>query len=1177
MSTSFANDVAQPPPAPPPPPPPRYATRAANALARFAQPFFQGSRPPSPDGDPYRRTGSAGFRLPAPQSAASPSSSVVHRTGIPIVALDISPDRTHAVLAGREILKTIRVAPDSCNEAFNLRSAITSYNSTHSSSDVAGNVKRRHQLTANDVKWSHSNFSSIIATAAPNGQIILHDLEKACVQIACLHEHTRQVHRLAFNPHHAPLLLSASHGGTIRLWDLRTGHRNGAVGTFASKATFASSSESMRDVRWSPTMGVGFVACTDSGVIQEWDILQPGKPILRVKAHAKACRAVDWHPDGKHVVSGGADKMINVWDFSIRNSRMKPYMQLRAPQPVMNVRWRPPCFKEAHHAESWQATHLAASYDVQDPKIQVWDFRRPCIPFREISHYDTPSTDFLWHSEDLLWSVGYAGMFTQTDLKQARDIIRNTSLSGVAVAPSGDICLFSEGRPRRDPSFVDSYEFLQGVPPKGDKTGQSSESPSTNEGSFEDQATSLSVRLRQRKALKSSSHRTTGSSSYLNSVAQPLSRFNVLVPKNMPIRVAQVIAHGGIYDVARPDLFAYFARNYELVDGTAGPFNTVISIVADTFERNADLATVVGEHQLGQAWRTMAWAARKDLERKARQNRIWAPSTQGHVKSVKESYPHQKHLNSHEGDFDQARLSTLKAVAPPTTEDGSNTATPVARPVSDLTMQLKQNRMRGHDDEISKLSLPGPTSNWSSTGPHPQPGNPELSPRYAQESSFVSKVSSSESHSSDSDLATGVMDLEDGLARRRAAALAQNALRLDPQSNAYSHNPVAPSFIRHDSGERFEMFSESTESSFHGRSSGTSLKSNYLASSPLEHVQSTATRSEMLQDGDHVAKTTLSQKTEKQSSPIHAASPLMAENDQSAMLRPFAHQAPIIHPQDVESQMPLDQELESIHQGDSEPSLKSPHPEPSVEELPPWSATALLRPLIEYHTSQLFDCQLPAHVVISLAPLLAHDMSSTYLESILLSYHDQLISHSLFVEAAHLRKVVNNTYPEVSGHGTFGVQTGGAWCTYCRKPSKGEKSGFCERCQSLLVECVICEDDVTFFASSGSDSHDGDRTLWAWCQECGHSQHSTCLRKWWSNPEMSHGFCPVLGCLHACVPGKARDNVLKAEAEDRRAAAAAAAAQTSSIRGDAWTIAESRAVQQARRLVGVAGLRASVT
>jgi len=36
-------------PAPPPPPPPTQKySRAANALARFAQPFFSGSRPPSP-------------------------------------------------------------------------------------------------------------------------------------------------------------------------------------------------------------------------------------------------------------------------------------------------------------------------------------------------------------------------------------------------------------------------------------------------------------------------------------------------------------------------------------------------------------------------------------------------------------------------------------------------------------------------------------------------------------------------------------------------------------------------------------------------------------------------------------------------------------------------------------------------------------------------------------------------------------------------------------------------------------------------------------------------------------------------------------------------------------------------------------------------------------------------
>lgn len=56
-------------PAPPPPPPPapvhqgqKYSHRAASALARFAQPFFSGSRPPSPLTSTGRADLSAGPR-----------------------------------------------------------------------------------------------------------------------------------------------------------------------------------------------------------------------------------------------------------------------------------------------------------------------------------------------------------------------------------------------------------------------------------------------------------------------------------------------------------------------------------------------------------------------------------------------------------------------------------------------------------------------------------------------------------------------------------------------------------------------------------------------------------------------------------------------------------------------------------------------------------------------------------------------------------------------------------------------------------------------------------------------------------------------------------------------------------------------------------------------------------
>ena len=1187
MSRRATNEAVQPPPAAPPLPPSRYASRAANVLARFAQPFFQGSRPSSPDGDTRRQSRALGVRPLSAESTASSSASVVHRTGIPIAALDISPDRSHVILAGREILKTVRVTSETCNEVLNLRSAITSYASTQTTAEERGGVKHKSQLIANDVKWSHSNFSSVIATAAPNGQIVLYDLEKAFVQVACLHEHPRQVHRLAFNPHHAPLLLSGSQDGTIRLWDLRTGHRNGAVGRFDSKAVFAGSSDGVRDVRWSPTKGVEFIACTDSGLIQQWDILQTAKPILRVKAHAKACRAIDWHPDGKHVVSGGADKVINVWDLSTRNFRMKPYMQIRTPQPVMNTRWRPPCQKGRDQAENWQTTQLAVSYDGQEPKIQIWDFRRPYIPFREIAHYDTPAADMLWHSEDRLWSVDHAGIFTQTDVKQARNPFQIKSRNGVAVSPTGQICLFSEGRPQSHFSFIDDYdEFQQWIPPLAEKTMRSSESPSVNEGSFEDPNASLSVRFRQRRTPKNLAHRSTDSSLVVSGSGQPILRFDESVPRNLPIRVLQATAYGGVEGVARSELFRFFAEGYHTIGGnsSADRDERMSDHVAEAFESNGDLAMSMGDHRLGQSWCILALALRKEFTMESRiQKQVPLPEELWTPMKRPEAIPRSTDPDGKEID----RLEPLqsKAIPPPRSDYGSNAATPIARPVSDLTIQLEQHRARTYENDMTKFALPAPKSKVLESLVHRQvsPTHSGMPHHQIDQSSYEDNALISASHSSGSDLATDSVNIDEHWGDRRAAANENQpkprpVLRFDQRANTDGQNGILPSFVRHASDESDPMFSASIDHSLRSASFASSFNSNVVTGSPLKTVHDVEDDNKRLQDG---ALTVISgtwsgsQRSKTLVPTIKTDINASTWQEPRALIRPSAHQPPIVHMDEIKGSEGSKQ-LPELHSPDATAKsyLEQPQPQvPSVDPRP-WSATAMLRPLLEYHTRSLSDSQLPAHLITSLVPLVQHDMPPALLENILLTYHDQLTSMSLFVEAAWLRNVVHSTYPEISDYGLLGVKAGGPWCTSCQKPSKGERRGFCERCRTRWDECVICEGDSALLQHHGSGDGsiepvdygrdgDADRPLWAWCQECGHSQHTSCLRMWWSDVEMSHGLCPVTGCLHACVAGTARDEMLRADAEGRKAGG--------HVRGDEWSVAESKAVQKARRMIGSGG------
>ncbi|KAI5298973.1 SEA (Seh1-associated) complex subunit, partial [Ascosphaera atra] len=382
-----------PPLAPPPLPPQRYTNRATSALARIAQPFL-GSCPPSPTIRAAEAfSGNVGRTSDTPSLPSSgPSQTVSHKTGIPIASLDISPQRTHAVVAGREIFKTIRVSPDSCAEEFNIRAAIISYSSTHNVISTAIPARHKDQLAANDVKWSHGQYDTVIATAAANGRIVIYDLNRAGLELARFREHNRQVHKLAFNPYKGAWLLSGSQDASICMWDLRMVSGERSAMNFGSKNRFDGHNDAVRDVRWSPVDGVEFAAATDSGVVQHWDVRKHSAPLMKINAHERTCFCVDWHPDGKHLLSGGADNQVKVWDFSTADRKQKPCFQLRTPQYAVNARWRPPSLMEAHKTNSgaagWETTQIVTSYDPDDPRVHLWDFRRPHIPYKEFNMFN---------------------------------------------------------------------------------------------------------------------------------------------------------------------------------------------------------------------------------------------------------------------------------------------------------------------------------------------------------------------------------------------------------------------------------------------------------------------------------------------------------------------------------------------------------------------------------------------------------------------------------------------------------------------------------------------------------------------------------------------------------------------------------------------------------------------
>jgi len=1144
-----------------------------------------------------------------------------HKTGIPIAAFDISPDRAHAVLAGRDILKTIQVSDFACAEDFNLRTNIIAYAATREDSGGAVSAKHKDQLAANDVKWSHGNFSTTIATAVPNGQIVVYDINRPGVEMARLHEHSRQVHRLGFNPHQGHRMLSGSQDGTVRMWDLRDLAKDRSVMICQSLEKYQCNRDGIRDVKWSPTNGVEFAVGTDDGSVQRWDFRYSKGPSLSVKAHEKSCYSIDWHPDGKHLVSGGGDKNIMIWDFSSSNRKMKPSWNIRAPQAVLNVCWRPPCWSSDEKSlPGWQCTQLAASYDQQEPQLHIWDFRRPYVPFRILDQYNTPATASLWRSESLLWSVGSAGMFTQTDINSAPRAMDRRSPNVLAIAPDSKILFFLQKRELRRPSIEDALENLNQQDQRRASTSeQLSGSQGTAQGSSEEPKLQSSwVKNRRKYPSFSKPAKSLGGTPPSAGSGGPVLRLDKSLDKKYRYHSSQVGGIGyieGLFDA--PD-FKLLARYYKVpppmpTDAMGCDLHLQLS---NALRANAALGERTSQYRLSQSWLVLALAVEKELHVRAESNYQKRKKATATATSLKD-FAHQASLQSTKKDVDilsdlHNDLSLSVRDAPRTKhvksnalDNASNMTAPLARPVPDSLVGL------GSHANVDSFQLPDST--WNKQPPKPvagvsglariaSPKSPRMDTAYSHEhSEHIDSVLENEGTSPKrirqrpSD--TGLVDMDRQMAERRAAignyrAMRRPLLRLDEPIQLTGSGLNVATFGRHDSNESFQLFSASTDSSHRGQSIPGSFESNNnsgKSTSTPERAHSVDRQEDY--DASDQDETALmfddeAQMRSPRAVPNSASPPNVVDaqsketteptgaDTRSPLLRPTNFLQPIIHYEDMEELGTPAQAVVADTVIDSHKYILSDFlpPEEAQEYLPPWTATAMFEPLIDFHQYKLKDAQLPAYMLLHLGPYINHSIHHNRSTQIFLFYHSQLVSLELYTQAAELRKLCQERYPYVAEKGLYDITPGGPWCTVCRKPNKGDehtKPKFCERCKQSWAECPICNGEGPIseerplgpnkaLNTTVTNVRAGDR-LWGWCQDCGHGGHTGCLRTWWDFGE-SEGACPTVGCLCDCMPGTRRDESIKVKRleEDKKRKV---------VSKDEWTVRPSPAAQKARSMM----------
>ncbi|OAG02176.1 uncharacterized protein CC84DRAFT_1189477 [Paraphaeosphaeria sporulosa] len=803
-------------PIPPPPPLPpskaSYFSRLVNQVQTSASAY--GSRPPSaqthrPDGG---RPNPLVPKLPGLRTGSSQDAS--HKTGLPIEALDINRDRTHAILAGKEILKTVRVQQQDARivEETNLRAAVINF-SDHS------HARQRNGLGIQDVKWSHGQFNTHIATAAANGKVILYDLNRAGVELARLHEHTRQVHKLAFNPHQGYLLLSASHDTTVRLWDLRDTRKD--IMTCRSRDQYAGISGAIYDIQWSPTDAVEFAFGTDNGTIMRWDYSNNRVAKQKITAHdTKTCTSIDWHPDGKHLLSAGLDRTVKVWDFSVGVRRQKPVLTLNTPYPVHNARWRPPNWSEEG---AYQCTQLATAYDRDHPAIHLWDFRRPHLPFREINKFASAPSDMLWHSRDTLWTVGREGIFQQNDIHHATKVLDRRNLQAIAVSPSGEIGGIAQRRPLRCRSIGPAYSEDTYVPAGSREKRNSPEKSSLRssaENSFDENL--LVSRRHHGRSASNRSAKSFGSTPPSDAAPKVMFLTDSMVVPHESSRPNQVALRGTLPGATNTQIFAYLAQKYKAISLTDPPSVKSFEDVQHVFEQNAEYAQRAAFYRLATTWRFVGLTIASSLRRRAQlhrnQRRVKTKPTTLASSDVQPEPP-SDNLRAHDKQKSRPDIATraflnLEQTSPhthstdrntATIESTSNLATPLARPLTSIptTSNANQRSPLPDPDHDEKIELPPAIA-----APHFSNGllAPDSANRESDHIANRPSFNGPQWYRSSNDLD-----------ERRAMVGSWRApprvpLSFEPPETRGLNIQAPPRLDRHDSDESFAMFSASSDS-----------------------------------------------------------------------------------------------------------------------------------------------------------------------------------------------------------------------------------------------------------------------------------------------------------------------------------------------------------------------------
>lgn len=566
-----------------------------------------------------------------------------------------------------------------------------------------------------------------------------------------------------------------------------------------------------------------FAFGTDNGTIQRWDFRHNRAPKQNITAHdQRMCTSIDWHPDGKHLLSAGVDRTVKVWDFSVVGRRQKPAWVLNTPYPVHKAKWRPPYWSNEHHEKgSYQCTQIATSYDREHPIIHVWDFRRPFLPFREINKFSTAPSDMLWHSRDTLWTVGKEGVFQQNDVHHAPKTVERRNLQAFAISPTGELGGVAQKRLRRPPSTSLAYSnnAYANDPHDTRSSPEKGSLRSSADDTLDDSFLISSIKRHHGRSASSRSTKSFSSTPPSDTAPKVMFLTDSITMHSESCKPNQLAFRGALPGPYSVQVFAYLAQKYKAILLSDPPTLDSFLEIGRVFEQNAEYAQRAALYRLAQTWRVVGASIVVTTRRRAE---LHSKSTRSRHKSTTS----KTSLSGKRTDFEQLKNWDGRHSVPPNPavrailgtldKPGHRSPTPQELNVVESTSNLAT--------PLARPTTTGPsTSNGTQKSELPDLDHEEIS----QLPPAVNgpQVTPSSSLSDQKPLATPQLNFggsqlyhsAEKLDERRALVSSWRASPRTPLSFKAGDAKnisvtVPPPLERHHSGDSFTMFSASTDS-----------------------------------------------------------------------------------------------------------------------------------------------------------------------------------------------------------------------------------------------------------------------------------------------------------------------------------------------------------------------------